>query len=135
MPLDLPSAGLSFTTGVCGFGFDIHQIKTELIRGYCTQPLRFSCNQRQWPPYPRAPRLGPRPFSISLVNLFGGNFVRRPTQWIAHPAARLTHYAPRCGGYCAQPLHLRSRYKQASPPSSGCTVQSQGVKSWGGRFI
>ena len=25
--------------------------------------------------YPRAPRLGPRPFSISLVNSFGGNFV------------------------------------------------------------
>ena len=26
-------------------------------------------------PYPRAPRLGPRAFSISLVNSFGGNFV------------------------------------------------------------
>ena len=26
-------------------------------------------------PYPRAPRLGPRPFSISLLNSFGGNFV------------------------------------------------------------
>ena len=24
-----------------------------------------------------APRLGPRPFSISVVNSFGGNFVRR----------------------------------------------------------
>ena len=28
-------------------------------------------------PYPRAPRLGPRAFSISLVNSFGGNFVGR----------------------------------------------------------
>ena len=27
-------------------------------------------------PYHRAPRLGPRAFSISLVNSFGGNFVR-----------------------------------------------------------
>jgi hypothetical protein len=27
------------------------------------------------PPNPRAPRLGPRAFSISLVNSFGGNFV------------------------------------------------------------
>ena len=27
------------------------------------------------PPYLGAPRLGPRPFSISLVNSFGGNFV------------------------------------------------------------
>ena len=27
------------------------------------------------PPYPRAPRLGPRAFSISLVNSFGVNFV------------------------------------------------------------
>ena len=27
------------------------------------------------PPNRRAPRLGPRPFSISLVNSFGGNFV------------------------------------------------------------
>ena len=27
------------------------------------------------PPYPRAPRLGPRAFSISVVNSFGGNFV------------------------------------------------------------
>ena len=26
-------------------------------------------------PYPRAPRLGPRPFSISLVNSLGGSFV------------------------------------------------------------
>ena len=29
----------------------------------------------QGTPTPRAPRLGPRPFSISLVNSFGGNFV------------------------------------------------------------
>ena len=27
------------------------------------------------PPYPRAPRLGPRAFSTSLVNSFGDNFV------------------------------------------------------------
>jgi hypothetical protein len=27
------------------------------------------------PPNPRAPRLGHQPFSISLVNSFGGNFV------------------------------------------------------------
>ena len=27
------------------------------------------------PPYRRAPRLGPRALSISLVNSFGGNFV------------------------------------------------------------
>ena len=29
------------------------------------------------PPYLGAPRLGPRPFSISLVNSFGDNFVGR----------------------------------------------------------
>jgi len=29
------------------------------------------------PPYPRAPRLGPRAFSVSLVNSFGGSFVWR----------------------------------------------------------
>ena len=39
------------------------------------------------PPYPRAPRLGPRPYSISLVNSFGGNFVQGPMPWIIHPAA------------------------------------------------
>jgi hypothetical protein len=27
------------------------------------------------PPYRRAPRLGPGPFSTSLTNSFGGNFV------------------------------------------------------------
>ena len=27
------------------------------------------------PPYRRAPRLGPRPFSVRVVNSFGGNFV------------------------------------------------------------
>ena len=30
------------------------------------------------PPHPRAPRLGPRAFSIGLVNSFEGNFV-----WVA----------------------------------------------------
>ena len=55
-----------------------HPIKTELIRGYCAQPLRFSCNWREWAPNPRAPRLGPRPFSTSLINSFGGNFVWTP---------------------------------------------------------
>jgi hypothetical protein len=39
------------------------------------------------PPYPRAPRLGPRPYSISLVNSFGGNFVQGPMPWIIHPTA------------------------------------------------
>ena len=32
-----------------------HQIKTELIRGYCTQPLRFSYNRRQWLPHSTGP--------------------------------------------------------------------------------
>ena len=32
-----------------------HQIKTELIRGYCTQPLRFSCSRRQWLPHSKGP--------------------------------------------------------------------------------
>ena len=45
-------------------------------------------------PYRRAPRLGPWAFSISLVNLFGSNFVWRPTQWIAHPAVLPPHNAP-----------------------------------------
>ena len=43
-------------------------------------------------PYYRAPRLGPRPFSISLVNSFGGNFVWMPVPWIDHPAPR--HLCP-----------------------------------------
>jgi len=30
------------------------------------------------PPYYRAPRLGPRAFTISVINSFGGNFVRMP---------------------------------------------------------
>ena len=32
-------------------------------------------------PGPRTPRLGPRPFSISLVNSFGGNFVWMPSRF------------------------------------------------------
>ena len=39
------------------------------------------------------------------------------------------------GGYCAQPPRFRKHGTQASPPSSGCTVHAQGVKSWGVRFI
>ena len=33
------------------------------------------------------------------------------------------------GGYCAQPPCSKSHGKQASPPSSRCTVHAQGVKS------
>ena len=97
----------------------------------------------------RPPRLGPWPFTISVVNLFGGNFVwvlwlahpvrsvfaatpledSMPSDHdsanapatassvyvIAHPAAGPTHYAPRSGGYCAQPLRFKSHGKQGTP--------------------
>ena len=51
-------------------------------------------------PYPRAPRRGPRPFSISVVNSFGGSFVWMLKPWIAHPAARSTRLGPRSRGCC-----------------------------------
>ena len=35
--------------------------------------------QKAKDPGSRAVRLGPRPFSISVVNSFGGNFVRMPS--------------------------------------------------------
>ena len=35
------------------------------------------------PPHPKAPRLGPRAFSISLVDSFGDNFV-----WTVHLYSR-----------------------------------------------
>ena len=39
-------------------------------------PNRYSLAEgRQIAPNPRAPRLGPRAFNISIVNSFGGNFV------------------------------------------------------------
>ena len=38
-------------------------------------------------PNHRALRLGPRPFSISVVNSFGGNFVWITMPWIVHAAA------------------------------------------------
>ena len=52
-----------------------HQIKTELIRGYCAQPMQLSRKTMDRVPYHKAPRLGPRAFSISLTNSFGGNFI------------------------------------------------------------
>ena len=44
-------------------------------------------------------------------------------------------YGARSWGYCTQPPHLRSHGRQARPPSRGCTVHAQGVKSWGGSFF
>ena len=38
------------------------------------------------------------------------------------------------GGYCIQPPRSKSQGKQASHPSSGCTVDALGLKSWGGSF-
>ena len=43
--------------------------------GYCGQRLQISGAGRRGPPYRRAPRLGPRPFTISDVNSFRGSFV------------------------------------------------------------
>ena len=41
-------------------------------RGYLAQSIQLSRRTQDRPPYHKAPRLGPRPFSISLVNSFGG---------------------------------------------------------------
>ena len=41
-------------------------------------------------PYHRSPRLGPRPFRISPVDLFPMSFVRMLKPRIAHPTARHT---------------------------------------------
>jgi hypothetical protein len=48
-------------------------------------------------PEPSALHLGPRPFRVSVVNSFGGNFVRMPMPWIAHPAPRHLRHALRSG--------------------------------------
>jgi hypothetical protein len=39
------------------------------------------------------------------------------------------------GGYCAQPPRFCLDGGKASPPSSGCTVHAQGIKSWVGGII
>ena len=49
---------------------------------YCGQPLRISGTGRQGDPRFRPPRLGPRPYTISAVNSFRGNFVW--VLWLAH---------------------------------------------------
>ena len=52
-----------------------HQIKTDLIRGYCAQSMQLRHRPMERPPYPRAPRLGPWAFSISVVNSLERDFV------------------------------------------------------------
>ena len=49
----------------------------DRVKRGVTVPNRYSspAGPRTGPPYHRAPRLGPRAFSISRVNSFGGNFV------------------------------------------------------------
>ena len=71
-----------------------NQIKTELIRGYCTQLLRFGCKWREWPPYPRISRLWPRAFSISLVDSLRGSFVWGLCHWsfIPQRGTRAVHW-------------------------------------------
>ncbi len=50
--------------------------------GYCGQRLPISGAGRQGDPRFRPPRLGPRPYTISAVNSFRGNFVW--VLWLAH---------------------------------------------------
>ena len=59
-------------------------VRGPMAEGYCAQSLQIE-TAGPWTgaPYPRAPRLGPRAFSIGLVNSFGGNFV-----WNCHLYSR-----------------------------------------------
>ena len=113
-----------------------HQIKTELIRGYCTQTLRFSCNWREWAPYRRAPRRGPWGFSISVLNSFGGNFVRRDLRngsSIPLYGTRGTHHGPGL-------LRLIHNRQTGDPGSRAVRLgpwgfSVGGLKSFGGSLV
>ena len=87
-----------------------------------------------WPP-----RLGAWPFTTSVINLFGGNFVW--VLWLAHPVRYV---------FAATPLEdsMPSDHDSANAPATASSVYvivhlaarptrhgpRVGIKSWGGSF-
>ena len=65
------------------------------------------------PPNPRAPRLGPRAFSISLVNSFGGNFV-----WVAQLRKQTLLSPSTYGCYAEEAAVQIDMYEACFPPHS-----------------
>ena len=55
----------------------LHEIWPGVSAPFCVGPWTKSQGRRTMdrPPYHKAPRLGPRAFSIRVVDSFGGNFV------------------------------------------------------------
>ena len=51
-------------------------LPADVLSGcYCDQQLRFLGGGRQVPPRFKLRRVGPRPFTVGVVNSFGGGFV------------------------------------------------------------
>ena len=58
-------------------------LPADVLSGcYCDQQLRFLGGGRQVPPRFKLRRVGPRPFTVGVVNSFGGGFVW--ILWLAH---------------------------------------------------
>ena len=76
----------------------------------------------------RPPRLGPLPYTISVLKSFGGSFVRMLRPWIAHLAAGHPLSAPRSGVTAPYTHTSGTTAHRPSPLEAGARSTRRGLR-------